>query len=283
MTNQINEINKVGSTAFVIASIRHLESEKERPLFSDPFAEWFSNPLAEEAVKKMELAFTPSTSMIRFRTRYFDELIHSQIQKGVKQIVLLGGGFDMRAHRLNRAGVTFYEVDQRAVLEHKTAVLKKHGLTQPPSLMANYLETDVSKGLVDLGFDLTLPSLFIWEGNTMYLPPESIIPFINSLADNMPFLGLGFDYFSVDLQDREQNSAREMKIIEAIEKALNVSFATGFKDLSILIKNTQYKLGETGSFYLLAEQFGRKDIIDAFPEDWQLILQLYRYCLLTTK
>ena len=39
-------INEIGATAFVIASIRALEDEKPEPLFSDPYAEWFSNERA---------------------------------------------------------------------------------------------------------------------------------------------------------------------------------------------------------------------------------------------
>ena len=41
------DINEIGATAFVIASIRALEDEKPEPLFSDPYAEWFSNEMVE--------------------------------------------------------------------------------------------------------------------------------------------------------------------------------------------------------------------------------------------
>ena len=121
----MTDINEIGATAFVIASIRALESEKPQPLFDDPYAQWFSNERARAAAQQMDVAFPPSTTMVRFRTRYFNGFIERGIRAGARQVVLLGGGFDMRAHVLARPGVAFFEVDQRAVLEFKRTVLSR--------------------------------------------------------------------------------------------------------------------------------------------------------------
>ena len=275
------DINEIGATAFVIASIRALETEKSPQLFSDPYAQWFSNDRARAAAQQLDAAFPPSTTMVRFRTRYFNRFVERGIAAGARQVVLLGGGFDMRAHIFANPAVTFFEVDQKAVLEFKRAILGRHGIEQPPSLFANYLEADVPDGLAGIGFDPDAPTLMVWEGNTMYLPPESIMPFLNRLADAIPWFWIGFDYFSVDLQNRDElESDEDRKRLEGVERAMGASFPTGFPDLTVFETEAPFKVAESGSFAGLAEDFGLGDMVSGYPEDWRETLKLYRYCVL---
>jgi len=275
------DINEIGATAFVIASIRALESEKPNPLFDAPYAEWFSNDHARAAAQQMDAAFPPSTTMVRFRTRYFNRLIERAVAAGTRQVVLLGGGFDMRAHHYRDAGAAFFEVDQKAVLEFKRAIVERNGLEQPPSLFANYLEADVPSGLAGIGFDLDAPTLMIWEGNTMYLPPESIMPFLNRLADAMSSFRIAFDYFPVDMQNRDDlDRDQDRERLEGVERAMGASFPTGFPDLTVFETEAPFSVAESGTFAGLAEGYGLGDMVAAYPEDWRETLKLYRYCVL---
>ena len=276
----MSDINEIGATAFVIASIRELESEKDEPLFRDPFAAWFSNDRARGAARQLDVAFPPSTTMVRFRTRYFDGFIERGIADGARQVVLLGGGFDMRAHRLSHPTVTFYEVDQEAVIRFKRAVVEQAGLEPPPSLPANYLEADVPAGLARLGFDLSAPTLVLWEGNTMYLPPESIMPFLNRLAGAMASCRIAFDYFAVDLENREFETSADQQRLEGVERAMGTSFPCGFPDLAVFEEETPFRVAESGSFAELAEAYGQGETVAGYPEDWRESLELYRYCVL---
>ncbi len=276
----MTDINEIGATAFVIASIRELESEKPEPLFSDPFARWFSNDRAREAARQLDVAFPPSTTMVRFRTRWFDGFLERGIADGARQVVLLGGGFDMRAHRSGHPDVAFCEVDQKAVLDFKRAVLKQRGLEPPPSLPANYLEADVPAGLARLGFDLSAPTLIVWEGNTMYLPPESIMPFLNRLAGAMTSCRIAFDYFAVDLEKREFETSEDQRRLEGVERAMGTSFPCGFADLAVFEEQTPFRVAESGSFAGLAATYGQAETVAAYPEDWRESLKLYRYCVL---
>ena len=272
------DINEIGATAFVIASIRALEREQADPLFDDPYAEWFSNERARGAARQLHAAFPPSTNMIRIRTRYFNEFVERGVAAGARQVVLLGGGFDMRAHILDRADISFFEVDQKAVLEFKRHVLGQPGLEQPPSVFGNYLEVDVPDGLAEIGFDLAAPTAMVWEGNTMYLPPESIMPFVNRLASAMPSLGIAFDHISVDLQRREEVNEVDLKRLEDVEKAMGATFPTGFPDLTVFETEAPFRVAESGTFAGLAERYGLGDTVAAYPEDWRETLKLYRYC-----
>ncbi|MDE2876876.1 MAG: SAM-dependent methyltransferase [Gemmatimonadota bacterium] len=275
------DINEIGATAFVIASIRALESEKPHPLFEAPYAEWFSNDRARAAAQQMDAAFAPSTTMVRIRTRYFNRFVERGIGSGARQVVLLGGGFDMRAHHYRDAGAAFFEVDQKAVLEFKRAIVERNGLEQPPSLFANYLEADVPSGLAGIGFDLDAPTLMIWEGNTMYLPPESIMPFLNRLADAMSSFRIAFDHFSVDLQNRDQlERDKDRERLEGVERAMGASFPTGFPDLTVFEREAPFRVAGSGTFAGLAEEYGLGEMVAEYPEDWRETLKLYRYCVL---
>ena len=79
------DINEIGATAFVIASIRALEDKRPEPLFSDPYAAWFSNERARGAARQLDVAFPPSTTMVRFRTRYFNRFVERGIADGTSQ------------------------------------------------------------------------------------------------------------------------------------------------------------------------------------------------------
>ena len=183
------DINEIGATAFVIASIRALEDENPEPLFSDPYAAWFSNERARAAARQLDVAFPPSTTMVRFRTRYFNRFV----ERG---------------------------------------------------------------GLAEFGFDPHAPTLIIWEGNTMYLPPESIMPFLNRLADAMSSFRMAFDYFALDLQNREFADSDDRRRLEDMERAMGASFSTGFPDLTVFEQQAPFRVAEAGSFSGLAEEYG---------------------------
>ncbi len=274
------DINEIGATAFVIASIRALEPEKPTPLFADPYARWFTNDRARTAAEQMDAAFPPSTTMVRIRTRYFNRFVERGIEDGASQVVLVGGGFDMRAHHYRDRDAAFFEVDQKAVLEFKRATLGRNGIEQPPSLFANYLEADIPGGLADIGFDPAAPTLMVWEGNTMYLPPESIMPFLNRLAGAISSFRIAFDYFSVDLQSREFDTEEDRQRLEGVERAMGASFPTGFPDLTVFETEAPFRVAESGSFAGLAEEYGLGKMVAGYPEDWRETLKLYRYCVL---
>ena len=277
------DINEIGATAFVIASIRAMEKEQPDPLFNDPYAEWFSNDRALGAARQLNEAFPPSTTMVRFRTGYFNRFIERGIAAGARQVVLMGGGFDMRGHLYGSPDVAFFEVDQKAVLEFKRFVLGRHGIEQLPSVLGNYLEVDVASGLGGLGFDPAAPTLIVWEGNTMYLPTHLIMPFLNRLAGAISAFRIAFDYFAVDLQNREFETDEDQRRLEGVERAMGASFPTGFADLTVFEEETPLAVAEDGSFAGLAEDFGQGDMVADYPEDWRETLKLYRYCVLETR
>lgn len=114
----------------------------------------------------------------------------------------------------------------------------------------------------------------------MYLPPESIMPFVNRLADAMTSFRIAFDYFAVDLQNREFETDEDRRRLEGVEKAMGASFPTGFADLGVFEEQAPFRVVEDGSFAGLAEEFGLGEMVANYPEDWRETLKLYRYCVL---
>ena len=78
----------------------------------------FGDPTAEERLAQ-DLAAdgrAPELSeamqrYLRGRTRAFDRTVLGALERGTRQIVLLGAGYDGRALRYARPGIDFWEVD----------------------------------------------------------------------------------------------------------------------------------------------------------------------------
>ena len=144
-------INEIGATAFVISCIRAMEKDQEHKLFDDPYATLFVNETIEEKVQEQIRVFPPSRELVRYRVCVMSEIVERGIENGMKQIVSLGSGFDMRAHIYQTDGVRFCDVDQPAVVQFKNKVLEAGGVTPCAGIECNYLEVDLSQKLRQSG------------------------------------------------------------------------------------------------------------------------------------
>ena len=84
------EIQKVVGTAFVVAEFRNDENKQAHPLYRDPFVHLFLNQESKEAADRISQSFPPIRNNVRLRTRYFDDRLRLQIDKGYRQILILG-------------------------------------------------------------------------------------------------------------------------------------------------------------------------------------------------
>jgi methyltransferase (TIGR00027 family) len=112
------------------------------------------------------------------RCRYIDEYLEKRLDMGTAQVVILGAGLDSRAYRgelLARAIKTF-EVDHPATQASKIEQVKRVLGTLPKHVV--YVALDFNRGTLDqlllAGFDLSVKTLFIWEGVTLYLDQEAV-------------------------------------------------------------------------------------------------------------
>jgi len=100
------------------------------------------------------------------RVLWFDHQVTKAVEASIEQIVVVGAGYDSRAWRFGRPGIQFFELDHSGTQRDKAR--------RAPGGGPKYIEADLSgqsaaDALVQGGLDESQPSLFIFEGVSMYL------------------------------------------------------------------------------------------------------------------
>ena len=240
-------INEIGATAFFPSCVRAMEKDEARPLFEDPFAAWFIDEEATAKFRRLIRTYPAVRETARYRVCIMNETLERAIADGVKQVVTLGAGFDMRAHIFKTQGVRFCDVDQPAVLEFKRKILEARGVAPCTGVPGDYLELDLPGKLREAGFDLKTPILFIWEGNTMYLPIGLIHDFLDRLRARIPRLIVAFDYFSEKIINRTSGNETMTATTDYFENHFGAKWVTGFDDLSPFEKKNKLEIIESGA------------------------------------
>ncbi|MBU8854952.1 class I SAM-dependent methyltransferase [Bacillus sp. FJAT-26377] len=268
---------KVGRTAFVIAEWRAEESESASPLFSDHLANIFLN--VDTSKNALAIAEdSPSTRfLVRYRTRYFDDLILQKIRQGIKQFVILGSGLDTRPIRLGAKGVTFYELDQKHVLDYKAQQIKEFGYEQNSIFIpCDYTDVDFIEKLKDKGFDPSLETFLLWEGNIFYLKYNNIFYVLNSLKHGIDTFELTFDYLSQKLINRATGFKRSEDLLNGFSQ-IGAPWNTGFDDISDLAKQVGLLVKENFLIADYSNEIGKDIHID--PK----LFDDYSICIFTNK
>lgn len=144
---------------------------------------------------------------VNARTKHIDEMLKQALKRGVKQVVILGAGYDSRAYRFPDVpkDVRFFEVDLPATQEEKKARVKKILGAIPRQVM--YVPIDFNTQtlkdvLTKAGYDRTKKTLFIWEGVTMYLDAQGVDNTLGFIArESAPGSSVIFDYLLQSVVD----------------------------------------------------------------------------------
>jgi methyltransferase (TIGR00027 family) len=110
------------------------------------------------------------------RTQAIDAHLASALRSGIEQLVILGAGLDARAWRLSELeSATVFEVDHPATQAYKRRRVANRVPRADLRYVAVDFETDRFSPLLErAGFRSDEPSVWIWEGVTMYLPLGAI-------------------------------------------------------------------------------------------------------------
>ena len=114
------------------------------------------------------------------RVRWHDERVRAALDAGIRQVAVIGAGYDSRAWRLGRDGVRFFELDEGATQQDKVRRAPGPG---PTYVEADLRERTAAEALVDGGLDPASPALYVLEGLTMYLTEEVLRRQLTALAD----------------------------------------------------------------------------------------------------
>ena len=171
------------STAQGVALVRAHLTELGR--LDDPFA---AGLLDERNTRRLRLlARWPVRNLVRGRSfgwlaariAWFDETVVAVLDAGVRQVVVLGAGYDARAWRFARPDVRFWEVDHPATQADKRRRAPADGPTYVP---LDLVAASPGPALVDAGLEPGEPSLFVAEGLVMYLADDELAALAAGLA-----------------------------------------------------------------------------------------------------
>ncbi|HEX7936059.1 MAG TPA: SAM-dependent methyltransferase [Paraburkholderia sp.] len=135
------------------------------------------------------------------RTRFFDEVVARGIDAGVRQLVLIGSGYDSRAWRFEApVPLTFYEVDISDVHRSKAERAAAAGLAAPANRIVPIDAQLDAGGLVArldaAGLDWREPLTVLAEGVLYYLEPTFFDGLLDALRARRGSRGasVAFDY-----------------------------------------------------------------------------------------
>lgn len=230
--------DRASFTAETVALMRALETHRGpgRRLFVDPYAEsftrgrlrllarWSRLPVVGPAavwVYDLVAGPGPRPSAVA-RTRFIDDTVTERAE-GVDQLVLLGAGFDTRAHRLPAAtALTTFEVDHPATQARKVAVVAGEGIDRRGVV---YVPVDFERDRLDhelvvAGFDPSRPAIFVWEGVTNYLTAEAVdatLAVVRALA--APGSVLVFTYVDAGVLDGAARFPEAQRWVANVQRA----------------------------------------------------------------
>lgn len=251
-----DSIFRKDGTAQGVAKQRLIESlaKPDKRVVYDPYADKFvlgasiiklmGHKLSVWLTKKFAPGFHEH---LISRTRFIDDLIEKSTANEAEQYVILGAGYDLRAHRLDLPStLKIFEVDQPEVQLRKRSKLPKN---LPNSENVTYVSVDfnhqsLKTQLLDAGFNQNKPTVFTLEGVSQYITKDAVISTLQVLAELTQKTSATFCFSYVD------------KLLNEDPKAC---FGKGYPNpakKAQTIKKLSAKVGEPWISFYSAEEIG---------------------------
>lgn len=180
-------------TAEFMALFRALESTQpqSRRLFDDSKAKRFLSPSLRvvAGLSRLPGIYNLFISIIDrrwpgartsgiARTRTIDDFAVEALSGGIRQVVLLGAGFDSRPYRLEGIEKAIvFEVDHPATSARKQSIVHKFHGGVPENVrfvLMDFNSDDLDTELKRAGFKTSFSTFIIWEGVSNYLTKEAV-------------------------------------------------------------------------------------------------------------
>jgi methyltransferase (TIGR00027 family) len=169
-------------------------------VFEDPYA----LPIIGEKLEdfRRDAWDKPGDRLMRLfvaaRSRFAEDCAAQAVERGVRQIVVLGAGLDTFGLRNphSRTGAVVFEVDHPATQAWKRASIARAGISMPDWLKfvpGDFDRGDLAERLAAAGVDLERPVFFMWLGVVVYLTKRSFHATLSTIAQ-VPGGEVVFDY-----------------------------------------------------------------------------------------
>ena len=189
-----NLIFRKDGTAQGVAKQRLIESlaKPNKRVIYDPYAKYFV--LGASIIKLLghkisvwlgEKIVPGMHEHLICRTRFIDDLIEESTSAGIEQYVILGAGYDSRAHRLKLPPkLKIFEVDQPEVQGIKRLKLPKSISNRKNIIYVSidFNNQSLKEQLLDAGFDKSKSTIYTLEGVSQYIPKEALSSTLKELA-----------------------------------------------------------------------------------------------------
>ena len=195
------------------------------------------------------------------RSRIAEDALSRAIERGIRQIVILGAGLDTFALRSPHSAleIRIYEVDYPATQAWKRERLAEAQIALPPWLVlvpVDFERDDVREKLVAAGFQQNSPTFFTWLGVVPYLTQDAIgrtLGYMSSIQNSE----VVFDYleppeaFSEELRQIEKERTEQLKKID--ERSVS-RFEPG--GIAAILRSHGFCAIEDIDFQEIASRFG---------------------------
>jgi len=168
-------------------------------IFSDPLALRILGQDAHEIVHREREG--PHRRALRLyiaaRARFAEDALSEAVERGVRQIVVLGAGLDTFAYRSTYRELKVFEVDHPATQAWKRECLANAAIDVPSTLAfvpIDFERVSLAEGLATAGFDASTPTFFAWLGVVVYLTGESVAATLRYVANLPACSHVVFDY-----------------------------------------------------------------------------------------
>jgi len=167
------------------------------------------NKVRTNTLEKLDTAIPGMNAYILARTGFFDNLFIEALQNDTPQVVLLGAGYDTRAYRFASLihNSRIFELDINPTQERKKACLRKAHIEIPSQVKlvpVNFNQEKLGEVLVKAGYRKDEKTLFLWEGVSYYLDPESVSETLGFVTQTAMDSKIAFDYI-VRVPDKSQD------------------------------------------------------------------------------
>jgi methyltransferase (TIGR00027 family) len=188
-----------------------------------------------------------SLSSVVSSTRLIDDFLKRIVQNGVRQILVLGAGFDTRALRLDYlVQIPVIEVDFASISNKKQQILRQNRIVLPKNLrfiQINFEQQDLLAVLTEQGMDLTIPSCILWEGVCDFLRLDTVTAVFSALSRFAKGSALIFTYIDRQVLEDPGSFYGAEKLLKFKERT-GVDWTFGFvpEELSSYLKKFDFRL-----------------------------------------
>ena len=169
-------------------------------IFADPFAHGILGAEGDPflAVFTTDPAQKPMMMFMAARSRFGEDSLAAAVDRGTRQVVVLGAGLDTFCLRNPQAknGLHVFELDHPATQAWKRRRLDETGCAAPASttfVPVDFESQRLGVRLEDAGFRSNEPAFFLWLGVVPYLREAAISATLRYIA-GIPDAEVVFDY-----------------------------------------------------------------------------------------